>query len=112
MTRQDALDYIREHLTKLYANPNMYEDGTCNVIQALEEHAIPRLEKPIHITIPDISSSIILGRTRLEEVEARVSRLTQVSGYGLDELIELFGAGYTLQPPTYTSFEDLAKEAK
>lgn len=44
---QNALDRIREHLTILHANPNIYEDGTCNVIQALEEFAIPALETQI-----------------------------------------------------------------
>ena len=28
----------------------------------------------------------------------------------MKKLIELFAAGYTLQPPTYLSFEDLEKE--
>lgn len=47
MTKQDALDYIREYLTTLHVNPNIYEDGTCNIISALEEHVIPMLEKEI-----------------------------------------------------------------
>lgn len=45
MTYRDALDYIREHLTTLNANPNIYEDGTCNVIHALEEKVVPILEE-------------------------------------------------------------------
>ena len=36
--------------------------------------------------------------------------LINLSGYGMKKLIELFAAGYTLQPPTYLSFEDLEKE--
>lgn len=44
MTNQKALDYVREHLTTLHANPNIYEDGTCNVIRALEEVVVPLLE--------------------------------------------------------------------
>lgn len=27
MTKQDALDCMQEHLTKLYANPDIYEDN-------------------------------------------------------------------------------------
>lgn len=40
-------------------------------------------------------------------------RLIQVSGFDIDKLIELFAAGYTLQPPDYKSTERLlAEEAK
>lgn len=49
MTKQDALDYIREHLTTLHSSPDIYEDGTCNIIQALEEQVIPILEREIEI---------------------------------------------------------------
>lgn len=52
MTPQEALDVLREHLTTLYANPRMYEDGTDKLVQALEAYAIPLLEEyPIHITM-------------------------------------------------------------
>ena len=47
MTKQDALNYIREHLTALHTNPNIHEDGTCNLISALEDIVIPKLEKDI-----------------------------------------------------------------
>lgn len=49
MTKQEALDYIREHLTTFHANPNIYEDGTHNVIHALEDIVVPMLEKEIEI---------------------------------------------------------------
>ena len=45
---QDAIDNIRKHLTNLHANPNIYEDDIANVILALEEFAIPALEKQIY----------------------------------------------------------------
>ena len=44
MTNQDAINYIRELLTKFHQNPTIYGDETCNVIVALEEHAIPAIE--------------------------------------------------------------------
>ena len=47
MTKQDALDHIREHLTKLHANQNIYEDGMCDLILALEGFVVPMLEKDI-----------------------------------------------------------------
>lgn len=47
MTPQKALDILREHLTTLNANPRMYEDGTHDVIQALEEYVMPHLEDEV-----------------------------------------------------------------
>ena len=47
MEHRMAIDRIREHLTTLHASPDIYEDGTCNLIYALEEFAIPALEKEI-----------------------------------------------------------------
>ena len=47
MTKHEALDCLREHLTNLYSKPDIYEDGTCDLIGALEEFAIPMLEKDI-----------------------------------------------------------------
>lgn len=45
MTKERALDIIRDHLTNLHSNPNVYEDGTCNIIYAIEEVVIPMLKK-------------------------------------------------------------------
>ena len=47
MTNQDALNYIREHLTNLYANDEVYLNGLRNVIDALEDVVVPMLEKRI-----------------------------------------------------------------
>lgn len=45
MTKQETLDLVTEHLTKLYENPNIYQDGTHNLITALEKVVIPLLER-------------------------------------------------------------------
>ena len=51
---------------------------------------------------------------RVETIQAydeMNTTLINLTGYDMEKLIELFAAGYTLQPPAYTSFEDLfAKE--
>lgn len=47
MDTQKAIDVIREYLTTLHNNPNIYEDGTCNIIHALEYYAIPLMERDI-----------------------------------------------------------------
>lgn len=49
MTNQEALDYIRKHLTSLHANPDIYEDGTYDVVTALEDVIIPMLETQIYM---------------------------------------------------------------
>ena len=38
----------------------------------------------------------------LRRYEERETKLRQLTGYNIEKLIELFAAGYTLQPPEYT----------
>lgn len=45
MTKQEVLDLVLEHLTKLYENPDIYQDGTYNLITALEKVVIPLLKR-------------------------------------------------------------------
>lgn len=40
------------------------------------------------------------------------TKLLELTGCNMEQLVELFAAGYTLQSPKYTSFEDLEKEAE
>ena len=47
MTKHEALEYLRDHLMNLCLKPDIYGDGTCDVIYALEEFVIPMLEKDI-----------------------------------------------------------------
>ncbi len=47
MTKERALDIIREHLTNLHSNADIYECGTCTVVYALEKVIVPMLEKEI-----------------------------------------------------------------
>lgn len=47
MDKEQALDYLRVFVMKLYTNPDLYEDGDCNVLWALEDVVIPMLEKEI-----------------------------------------------------------------
>ena len=47
MCYQMSIDYLREHLTTLHTDPNIYENGICNIITALEDFAIPAMEKEI-----------------------------------------------------------------
>ncbi len=47
MTKERALDIIREHLTNLHSNVGIYERGTCTVVYALEKVVVPMLENSI-----------------------------------------------------------------
>lgn len=54
MTKQEALDRIREHLTflgSLHNNPEDYEDGTYELMLALEDVVIPMLKKEIEMEL-------------------------------------------------------------
>lgn len=53
------------------------------------------------------------GLPSLEKYIERENTLIKLSGYDMEKLIELFAAGYSLQPPDYKSMERLlAEEAK
>ena len=75
MTEQEALDYVREHLTKLNANPDIYEDGTCNIIQALEEVVVPMLENSI---LRNLSALHVYGHMSGDEFRREVEKVTKV----------------------------------
>lgn len=47
MTNQEALDYVREHLTDLYQDLDDFDDKKHNIIQALEEYVVPLLERQV-----------------------------------------------------------------
>ena len=49
MTNQEALGYVREHLTDLYQDLDDFDDKKHNVILALEEHVVPLLERQVRI---------------------------------------------------------------
>ncbi len=47
MEYSDAINLIKEYLTELWADPDIYENGKCNLIHALEDFAVPAMEKEI-----------------------------------------------------------------
>ena len=55
---------------------------------------------------------VITNRVKtIQAYDEMNTALINLTGYDMKKLIELFAAGYTLQPPTYMSFENLfAKE--
>ena len=57
----------------------------------------------------DLSS--VTARTVLQAYNELEDKLVMLTGFDLETMVKMFAAGYTLQPPTYTSFEDLEKEA-
>ena len=71
MTNKEALDNVREHLTKLHANPDIYEDGTCTIICTLEEHIIPLLN--YHIAMDNVIKEAL---NLPEEVWSRVNAVS------------------------------------
>ena len=61
---------------------------------------IPSLHLGKFIKITDRSEII-------RKYEETISKLIVVSGYDVEKLIELFAAGYTLQPPNYKDIDVL-----
>lgn len=68
----------------------------------IEDKKKPRIDIP---TIPTLHLGKFIKMTdeseTIRKYEESVSKLIKISGYDVDKLIELFAAGYTLQPPNY-----------
>ena len=62
-------------------------------------------------------SDIFSGYTRkksdlIRYYDEKNTTLRQLTGYDIEKLIELFAAGYTLEPPKYSTFDELLKETE
>lgn len=96
----------------IYSDVSMEENcPNCGVsINEDENEYIEKKKKPTFSFNPAL---VITRRSETirayDEMETTLIKLT---GYDMKKLIELFASGYTLQPPTYMSFEDLEKEVK
>jgi rubrerythrin len=47
MECKDAIALIEEHIADIHADPDIYENGRCDLIYALEAFAIPAMKKEI-----------------------------------------------------------------
>ena len=69
MTKECALNLMREHLTNLHSNPNIYEDGTRTVIYAMEAVIIPMLEKAVEQDRANMTlSEVLLHKTKVGDL--------------------------------------------
>ena len=62
MNIERAIDILKEHLAELHEDNDIYENGKCNVIYALEEVAIPAMEKEICKDVEIVGSNVNWGR--------------------------------------------------
>lgn len=72
-----------------------------------EVEYIEKKKKTFSLNPAPVTTKRVETTRAYDEME---TMLINLSGYNMKKLIELFAAGYTLQPPTYLSFEDLEKE--
>jgi hypothetical protein len=69
MNKECALNLMREHLIKLQSNPNVYEDGMCTVIYAMEAVIIPMLEKAVEQDRANMTlSEVLLHKTKVGDL--------------------------------------------
>ena len=94
----------RESWNDIYSNVSMEE--TCPKCGALiNEDETEYIEYPrTYIGHPYHNASKTLRH--YEETE---TKLIKVSGFDMEKLIELFAAGYTLQPPKHADLNDICK---
>lgn len=75
------------------------DDDETEYIEEKKKPAVPfNLATIINNRIADVHA-----HKNYEENEQKLIALT---GFGIEKLIDLFAAGYTLQPPEYANFED------
>jgi hypothetical protein len=98
----------REVWCNIYDDVSMEE--TCPHCGAPIDDEKEYMEEKKKPTIPFNLATII--NNRIEDVHARKAyeeneqKLIALTGFNIEKLIELFAAGYTLQPPTQMSLED------
>lgn len=69
MTKECALNLMQKHLTNLHSNPNVYEDGTCTIIYAIEEVVIPMLKKDIEQDRAELTlREVLLHKTKVGDL--------------------------------------------
>lgn len=77
----------------------------CGVAIDEDETEYRRLVIP-HIPIVSTQKECSIVRLH-DEMDGK---LVQLSGYKIEQLVELFAAGWTLEPPKYTGMEEMTKE--
>jgi hypothetical protein len=63
MEFKDAIAIIKEHIVDIHADPEIYEDGSkVDILHALEEFAIPAMEKELDKNVVLTPSKVAIGR--------------------------------------------------
>lgn len=98
-----------ENWCDIYSDVSMEEScPNCGaLINEDEVEYIEKKKKTFSLNPAPVTTKRVETTRAYDEME---TMLINLSGYNMKKLIELFAAGYTLQPPTYLSFEDLEKE--
>lgn len=88
-------------------------DETCpNCGAAMNEDETEYVEEKKRFNFSDIFSGYTREKSHLiQRYDEKNATLRQLTGHDINELIELFAAGYTLEPPKPSiSFEEMLKE--
>ena len=94
------------HKSKCDYFSDIQEDALIIETKLTTEEMLEKIKKIRGIVIPDITNSMQLGYRTLEKYERLNAKLFRVSGYTVEELIELFAAGYRLIPPECKTMEE------
>lgn len=91
------------------------EDGSCETdINYCKEYIPPSF----HVILTKHAESIMKGLAEglktpenFQKLDENVAKLERLSGYSLDKLLEMFAAGWTLEPPKKScTVSELMKE--
>lgn len=89
----------------LYLCDNMRCSNSCHVAECKHTHDLEHAKHKDNLD-GRIFEYVDMGENiGLIELESNIHKLEQLSGKSIEELVELFAAGWTLRPPTM--FSDL-----
>lgn len=105
MARAIDADYLMERLNKKKAGPanKRYTEGFNDCLMRVRSmvHSMPTLTPPNEWV------------NRVRELDELYTKLQIITGFTVEQLLEMFAAGYTLEKPDYSkSFEEMASLAE
>lgn len=104
----------KEMWCDIYSNVSTSNETCPNCGASMNEDATVYVEvkKKPFATSSNFMRTITKNSEALRVYDERNSTLRQLTGYDIEKLIELFKAGYTLEPPTPIKYESLADALK
>lgn len=101
----------KETWNSIYSNVSTADENCPNCGAPMDEDDVEYVEKKNIFKRNFLPRPGTIDET-LRKYEEMESELIKLTGCDVEKLVDLFAAGYTLEAPKNTSFEDLSKMAQ